>query len=76
MGLIVLKYRIFCPFSAKRQDEGVNFFKLSHAKMGHFFLNSLCFSLIKTQILCLEGMMNVEIQLFIVVKAFLSHYFK
>ena len=44
--------------------------------MGHFFLNSLPFSLIKTQILSLEGMMNVEIQWFIVIKAFLSHYFR
>ena len=33
MGLIVLKYRIFCPFSAKMQDEGFNFFMLSPAKM-------------------------------------------
>ena len=36
VGLIVLKYRIFCPFSAKMQDEGFNFFMLSPAKMGHF----------------------------------------
>ena len=36
-------YRIFCPFSAKMQDEGFNFFMLSPAKIGHFFLNLLCF---------------------------------
>ena len=48
----------FLPFSAKMQDEGFNFFMLSLAKMGHFFLNSFFF-LIKTQILSLEGMMNV-----------------
>ena len=59
MGLIVLKYCLFCPFSAKMQDEGFNFFMLSPAEMGHFFLNSLFFSLIKTQILSLEDMMNV-----------------
>ena len=39
----VLKYDIFCPFSAKMQVEGVNFFRLSPAKMGHFFFNSLLF---------------------------------
>ena len=33
----------FLPFSAKMQDEGFNFFMLSPAKMGHFFLNSLFF---------------------------------
>ena len=43
MGLIVLKYCIFCPFSAKMQGEGFNFFMLSPAKMGHFFLSSLFF---------------------------------
>ena len=43
MGLIVLKYRIFCPFSAKMQDESFNFFMLSSAKMAHFFLNPLFF---------------------------------
>ena len=43
MGLIVLKYCIFCPFSAKMQGEGFNFFMLSPAKMEHFFLNSLFF---------------------------------
>ena len=33
----------FLPFSAKMEDEGFNFFMLSPAKMGHFFLNSLFF---------------------------------
>ena len=41
--LIVLKYRIFCSFSAKMQVEGFNFFMLSPAKMGYFFFNSLFF---------------------------------
>ena len=68
MGLIVLKYRIFCPFSAKMQDEGFNFFMLSPARMEHFFLKSLFFSPIKTQILSLEGMRNVLLQWFIVLK--------
>ena len=36
-----------------------NFFVLSPAKMGHFFFEFALFSLIKTQILSLEGMMNV-----------------
>ena len=58
-GLIVLKYLIFCPFSAKMQDEAFNFFMLSPAKMGHFFLKFALFSLMKTQILSLEGMMKV-----------------
>ena len=58
MGLIVLKYCIFRPFSAKMQAEGFNFM-LSPAEIGHFFLNSLFFLLIKTQILSLEDMMNV-----------------
>ena len=43
MSLIVLKYRIFSPFSAKMQDEDLNFSMLSPAKMGHFFPNSLFF---------------------------------
>ena len=47
------------PFSAKMQDKGFNFFMLSPAKMGHFFLEFALFSLIKTQMLSLEGMMNV-----------------
>ena len=67
MGLIVLKYHIFCSFLAKMQDEGFNFFMLSPVKIRHFFLNSFFF-LIKTQILSLEGMMNVQIQCIIVLK--------
>ena len=64
MGLIVLKYRIFCPFSAKMQDEGFNFFILNPAKMGHFscilsFFANQNQAPVKTQILSLEGMMNV-----------------
>ena len=43
MPLIVLKYRTFCPFSAKMQVEGVNFFILSPAKTGHFFFYSFFF---------------------------------
>ena len=43
MGLIVLKYSILCLFSAKMHVLGFNFFMLSPAKMGHFFLNSLFF---------------------------------
>ena len=42
-GFDRLKYRIFCPFTAKMKDEGFNFFMLSPAKMGHFFLNLLFF---------------------------------
>ena len=78
MGLIVLKYRIFCPFSAKMQEEDFNFFMLLKmpCEDGTFFLEFTPFSLIKTQILSLEGMMNVEIQWFIVIKAFMSHYFR
>ena len=52
-------YRFFCPFSARMQDKGFNFFMQSPAKMGHFFLEFTLFSLIKTQILSVEGMMNV-----------------
>ena len=48
------------------QVECFNFFMLSPAKMGHFFLDFTLFSLIKTQILALQGMMNVYIQWFIV----------
>ena len=33
----------FLPFLAKMQVEGFNFFMLSPANMGHFFLNSLFF---------------------------------
>ena len=43
MGLTVLKYRIFCPFPTKMQVEGFNFFMLSPANMGHFFLSLLFF---------------------------------
>ena len=47
MGLTVLKYRVFCPFSARMLVDGVNFSMLSPAKMGHFFLSSLFFRLSK-----------------------------
>ena len=61
MGLTVLKYRIFCPFSARMLVDGVNFSKLSPAKMGHFF-SFLAFalsSLIEIHILSHEDMMNL-----------------
>ena len=58
MGLIALKYRIFSPFSAKLQDKGFNFFMLSPAKMGHFFLDRSFFADQKV-LLSLEGLMNV-----------------
>ena len=41
------------------QGEGFNFFMLSSAKMGHCFLEFALFTLIKTQILSLEGMTSV-----------------
>ena len=69
MGLTVLKYRIFCTFSAKMQVEGFNFFMLSPANMGHFFLEFALFVLVKTQMFTLEGMVYS-------VKAFLFHYFR
>ena len=75
MGLIVLKYRTFCPFSAKMQDEGFNFFVLSPAKMGHFFLIRSFFADQNINIIscgydeCLNSMGYS-------IKAFLSHYFK
>ena len=46
-SLTVLKYRIFCPFSARMLVDGVNLSMLSRAKMGHFFLSSLFFGLSK-----------------------------
>ena len=52
------------------QGEGFNFFMLSPAEMGLFFLEFALFSLIKTQILSLEFMMSVSIQWFIVLKLF------
>ena len=62
MGLTVLKYRIFCPFSARVLVDGVNFSMLSPAKMaemGPFFLEFALFSLIEIHILAHEDMMNV-----------------
>ena len=43
----------------KMQVKGFNFFMLSPANMGNFFLEFALFSLTKTQILAPEGMMNV-----------------
>ena len=58
VGLIVLKYRIFCPFSPKKQGEGSN--SLSKVlRRWHIFLEFALFTLIKTQVLSLEGMMSV-----------------
>ena len=56
MGFIVLKYR---PFSAKMQDGRFQFLYAKSCEDGTFFLEFALFSLIKTQILSLEGMMNV-----------------
>ena len=40
MGLTVLKYRIFCPFSDRMQAEVVNFFVPGPAMMRYFLLSS------------------------------------
>ena len=54
---LTVKYRIFCPMSAKMQVEGFHFFILSPANTVHFS-RVRSFSLTKPQILALEGMMN------------------
>ena len=75
-GFERLKYRIFCPFSAKMQVEGFNYFMLSTAKMGHFSWIRSFFTDQNRNISswgyddCFKNSMVYSI------KAFLSHYFR
>ena len=69
MGLTALKYRIFCPFSARMQVESANFSNKS-CEDGAFFLEFALFSLIEIHILAQEEMMNVQFEWFLVLKHF------
>ena len=60
----------FLPFLRQNATRRCQFLHAKFWEDGTFLLQFALFSLIKTQILALEGMMNVKIQWFIVLKLF------
>ena len=59
MGFTVLKYRIFCPFSARASRLCQVSLYAKSCEDGAFFLEFALFSLIEIHIIAHEDMINV-----------------